>query len=113
MLEQGGIYPVGAADVHHTETLGLIPITARVPSRLDELGEDALAVLGDAVVEGTEGPEILSRIFEAVDEVEVGLSSLLVPNIAIVLDLDPPNVNGCWGTGRAARCLRRAKMPFV
>ena len=61
---------------------------------LDEFGEDALAVLGDAVVEGTEGPKILSRIFEAVDKVEVGLPRLLVQNIAVVVDLDPPNVGG-------------------
>lgn len=45
---------------------------------LDEFGEDALAVLGDAVVEVAKSPEILPRVFEVIDEVEVGLAGLLV-----------------------------------
>jgi hypothetical protein len=61
---------------------------------LDERGEDVLAMLGDAIVEFLKGPEILPRIFEVIDEVEVGLPGLLVQNIAVVLDLDPPNIGG-------------------
>jgi hypothetical protein len=61
---------------------------------LDERGEDVLAMLGDAIVEFLKGPEILPRIFEVMDEVEVGLPGLLVQNIAVVLDLDPPNIGG-------------------
>jgi hypothetical protein len=61
---------------------------------LDESGEDALAVLGNAVVKVAKSPEILPRIFEAIDEVEVGLAGFLVQNVTVVLDLDPPNVGG-------------------
>ncbi len=68
----------------------MLPFTPR----LHKCGEDALTMLGNAVVEVTKGPEILPRIFETVDEVEVGLPGLLVQNIAVVLDLDSPNVGG-------------------
>ena len=61
---------------------------------LDEFGEDALAVLGNAEVKVAKSPEILPRIFAAIDEVEVGLAGFLVQNVAVMLDLDPPNVGG-------------------
>jgi hypothetical protein len=54
---------------------------------LDERGENTLTMLGDAIVEFLKGPKILPRIFETVDEVEVGLPRLLMQNIAVVLDL--------------------------
>jgi hypothetical protein len=63
-----------------------IPVTARIPSRLDELGEDALAVLGYTVIELPQGAEVLPRILEVIDEVEVGLASLLVQRFAIMHD---------------------------
>jgi hypothetical protein len=59
-------------------------------------------VLGDAVVEGTEGTEILPRVFETIDEVEVGLAGFLMQNIVVMLDLDPPNVKLCKSLGLAA-----------
>ena len=73
-----------------------------------------LAVLWDAVVEFLKGPEILSRVFEAIDEVEVGLAEFLVRNIAVMLDLDTPNVNGC-AEAKGVRYvrLRQAKVLLV
>jgi hypothetical protein len=53
-------------------------------SGLDKRGEDALAVLGNAVVEFLKCPEILSRIFEAVDEVEVSFAGFLVQRFAVM-----------------------------
>ena len=103
MLEQGGIYPVGAADVHDAGPPLPEAVVALLAARLDERREDALAVLWDAVVEFLKGPEILSRVFEAIDEVEVGLAEFLVRNTAVMLDLDTPNVNGCAEACGAAR----------
>jgi len=51
---------------------------ALLAPRLDERREDALAVLWDAVIECLKDLEILSRVFEAIDEVEVGLAEFLV-----------------------------------
>ena len=87
MLEQGGIYPIGAADVHDAGPPLPEAVVALLAACLDERREDALAVLWDAVVEFLKGPEILSRVFEAIDEVEVGLAEFLVRNIAVMLDL--------------------------
>ena len=103
MLEQGRIYPVGAADIHDAGPPLPDAVVALLAPRLDERREDALAVLWDAVVEFLKGPEILSRVFEAIDEVEVGLAEFLVWNTAVMLYLDTPNVNGCAEACGAAR----------
>jgi len=71
-------------------------------------------VLWDAVGEFLKGSEILSRVFEAIDEVEVGLAAFLVRNIAVMPDLDTPNVNGCAESeGVRYVRLRHAKVLFI
>jgi hypothetical protein len=47
-------------------------------------------MLGNTVVELTQGFEILSRVFEAVDELEVGFAGLLVQCFALTHDSGPP-----------------------
>jgi hypothetical protein len=68
------------------------PVThlAVVALRLDERGEDPLTVLGHAVIEAAQGVEILSRVFQVIDDLEVGLTRLLMQGILIMHNPHPP-----------------------
>ncbi len=95
VLEEGGVYPVGAANVHDAQQL----LTSLLASRLDERGEDALAVAGDAVIETLKGLEILPQVFQIVDQLKAGLTGFLVQNIAVVLD-SPNTCEHTWSGGK-------------